>query len=63
MSATMTRRRLLAGAMGAAGATVLAACGETQIVERVVTQEGIKEVPVERIVTQTQIKEVAVEDC
>ena len=61
MSPTITRRRLLAGAVGAAGATVLAACGETQIVEKIVTQEVIKEVPVEKIVTQTQIKEVPVE--
>ena len=61
MSPTMTRRRLLAGAVGAAGATALAACGETQIVERVVTKEVIKEVPVEKIVMQTQIKEVPVD--
>ena len=63
MSRTMTRRRLLAGSVGAFGATVLAACGETQVVEveKIVTQEVIKEVPVEKIVTQTQIKEVQVE--
>ena len=59
----MTRRRLLAGGVGVAGAAVLAACGETQVVEveKIVTQEVIKEVPVEKIVTQTQIKEVQVQ--
>jgi multiple sugar transport system substrate-binding protein len=63
----MTRRRLLqasgVGALGGAGAVVLAACGETQIVTKEVPVETtvIKEVPVERIVTQTQIKEVPVE--
>ena len=71
----MTRRHLLRGAalgaFGAAGAAVLAACGETQVVtkevikevqvETVVTKEVIKEVPVEKIVTQEVIKEVPVE--
>ena len=63
----MTRRRLLRVGgglgLGAAGAAVLAACGETQIVTREVPVETIiiKEVPVETIVTQTQIKEVPVE--
>ena len=64
----MTRRNLLrassAGALGAAGAVALAACGETV---RTVTQEVpvekivIKEVPVDKIVQKTQIKEVPVE--
>ena len=57
----MTRRHLLRGAalgaFGAAGAAVLAACGETQVV----TKEVIKEVQVEKVVTVTEIKEVAVE--
>ena len=63
----MTRRGLLrasgVGALGGAGAVVLAACGETQVVTKEVPVETtvIKEVPVERIVTQTQIKEVPVE--
>ncbi len=63
----MTRRRLLrAGSglgLGAAGAAVLAACGETKIVTKEVPVETtiIKEVPVETIVTKTQIKEVPVE--
>ena len=71
----MTRRHLLRGAalgaFGAAGAAVLAACGETQVVtkevikevqvETVVTKEVIKEVPVEKIVTQEVIKEIPVE--
>ena len=78
-------RASAAGAVGVAGAAVLAACGETQvvtkevpvevekivtqIVERIVTQTSVKEVPVDRIVTQvvekvvtqTEIKEVQVE--
>ena len=61
----MTRRNLIRGAsvglFGAAGAAVLAACGETQIVEKIVTREVIKEVPVETIVTRDVIKEVPVE--
>ena len=71
----MTRRHLLrgasVGAVGAAGAALLAACGEPQVVtkevikevpvETVVTKEVIKEVAVEKIVTQEVIKEVAVE--
>ena len=47
----MTRRNLIRGAgvglFGAAGAAVLAACGETQVIEKIVTREVIKEVPVE----------------
>ena len=52
----ITRRRMLrlAGALGlgAGGTAVLAACGEPQVVEKIVTQtvEKIVEVPVERIV-------------
>ena len=61
----MTRRNLIRGAsaglFGAAGAAVLAACGEAQVVERVVTQEVIKEVPVETIITKEVVKEVPVE--
>ncbi len=61
--ASVSRRMMLRVGGGAAGAIVLAACGETQIVTREVPVETtvIKEVPVERIVTQTQIKEVPVE--
>ena len=75
MHTAVSRRRLLQGAaaglFGAAGAAVLAACGETQVVtkevikevpvERVVTKEVIKEVPVETVVTKEVIKEVVVE--
>jgi len=75
MRTAVSRRRLLQGAaaglFGAAGAAVLAACGETQVVtkevikevqvETVVTKEVIKEVPVERVVTQEVIKEVVKE--
>ena len=61
----MTRRNLIRGVgvglFGAAGAAVLAACGETQVIEKIVTREVIKEVPVEKIVTRDVIKEVAVE--
>jgi ABC-type transport system substrate-binding protein len=57
----LSRRRLLQGTatglVGAAGAAVLAACGETQVV----TKEVIKEVPVETIVTKEVVKEVPVE--
>jgi len=45
----ISRRRVLRaagfGSLAAAGAAVLAACGETQVVEKVVTQEVIVEVP------------------
>ena len=69
MRPMISRRRLLAGAAGAAGAVALAACGETQIVEveRIVTQEVPVErivekmVPVERVVEKIVTKEVAVE--
>ena len=69
MRPMISRRRLLAGAAGAAGAVALAACGETQIVEveRIVTQEVPVErivekmVPVERIVEKIVTREVAVE--
>ena len=61
----MTRRNLIrgasVGAFGAAGAAVLAACGEAQVVEKIVTREVIKEVPVETIVTREVVKEVPVE--
>src|SRR3990172_8074027 len=57
MSAGLTRRRLLKGALAggivAVGAVALAGCGEAQIVE------VVKEVPVEKIVQTT--KEVPVE--
>ena len=69
----MTRRQLMrAGgvtALGATGAAILAACGETQVVtvEKIVTRDVpvekivIKEVPVEKIVTKVITKEVPVE--
>ncbi len=73
--AGVSRRRVLKGAtaglFGAAGAAVLAACGETQVVtkevikevpvETVVTKEVVKEVPVETVVTKEVVKEVPVE--
>jgi ABC-type glycerol-3-phosphate transport system substrate-binding protein len=50
------------GALGATGAAVLAACGETQIVEveKIVTRdvEVIKEVPVEKIVEKVVTRDV-----
>ena len=72
MSAISRRRVLRAagfGSLAAAGAAVLAACGETQVVtqEKVVTQtvevEKIveKEVPVEKVVEKIVTKEVIVE--
>ena len=75
LRAGVSRRRVLKGAaagmFGAAGAAVLAACGETQVVtkevikevpvETVVTREVVKEVPVETVVTKEVVKEVAVE--
>ena len=61
----LTRRNLLRGAsaglFGAAGAAVLAACGEAQVVERIVTHEVTKEVPVETVVIEEVVKEVPVE--
>jgi len=52
-SPTMTRRRLLAGAVGAAGVTVLAACGETQVEEKAVPTAAPAQqaVAVEKVVT------------
>ena len=65
MRPIISRRRLLAAAVGAAGATTLAACGEGQIVTKEVPVEKIvvKEVPVEKLVTveKTVVKEVPVE--
>ena len=68
---TISRRRVLRaagfGSLAAAGAAVLAACGETQVVtrEKIVTQEVEKivekEVPVERVVEKIVTKEVIVE--
>ena len=72
-STGMSRRKLLrAGGglgLGAAGAAVLAACGETQIVEveKIVTQEVTvekivtQEVPVDRVVEKVVTQQVAVE--
>ena len=67
----ISRRRVLRaagfGSLAATGAAVLAACGETQVVEKVVTQtvevEKIveKEVPVEKVVEKVVTKEVIVE--
>ena len=70
-SRAMSRRSLLqAGFLiggATAAATILAACGEAKVVEKIITQEVIvtkeviKEVPVDRVVTQEVIKEVEVE--
>lgn len=55
----MTRRRLLrlagSGSLGTGGALVLAACGEREVVEKIVTRtvERVVEVPVERLVEKT----------
>ena len=64
----ISRRRMLRiGTLGVAGSVVLAACGETQIVEKIVTQqvevEKIveKEVPVEKVVEKIVTQEVVVE--
>ncbi len=64
----ISRRRMMRlGALGFAGAVVAAACGETQVVEKIVTQqvevEKIveKEVPVEKIVTREVVVEKVVE--
>ena len=67
--ASVSRRVILRAGGGAAGAIVLAACGETQIVtvEKIVEKEVpverivTKEVPVEKIVTKVVTKEVPVE--
>ena len=61
----MTRRSLLRGAslglLGTAGAAILAACGETQVIEKIVTHEVVREVPVETVVTKEVIREIPVE--
>ncbi len=64
----ISRRRMMRlGILGFAGAVVAAACGETQVVEKIVTQqvevEKIveKEVPVEKIVTREVVVEKVVE--
>jgi len=61
MRRSLARRQLLtaaaAGAVGATGAVILAACGEAQVVTKEVERIVTKEVPVEKIVT----KEVPVE--
>ena len=65
---SVSRRRIMRlGALGFAGSIVAAACGETQVVEKIVTQqvevEKIveKEVPVEKVVEKIVEKEVPVE--
>ena len=64
----ISRRRILQlGTMGVAGGVLAAACGETQVVERIVTQEVEvekiveKEVPVEKVVEKIVTREVVVE--
>ncbi|MCY3784727.1 MAG: von Willebrand factor type A domain-containing protein [Chloroflexi bacterium] len=62
--AATSRCRIAAAVTGAAVAVaVLAAtaCGEAEVVEKTVTQEVIKEVPVETVVTKAVHREVAVE--
>ena len=54
---TLIRRKVLRGGLFAGGAAVLAACGETTVVEKT----GIKDVPVERIVTIREEVPVEVE--
>ena len=63
-----SRRRILQlGTLGVAGGVIAAACGETQVVEKIVTQqvevEKIieKEVPVEKVVEKIVTQEVVVE--
>lgn len=65
---SVSRRRILRlGALGFGGSIVMAACGETQVVEKIVTQqvevEKIveKEVPVEKVVEKIVEREVPVE--
>ena len=68
---SLSRRNVLRGGAlalaGGVGVAALAACGEAEVktvevpVERIVTQEVIKEVQVEKVVTVTEIKEVEVE--
>lgn len=56
MKPLMSRRRLLAGAVGVAGAVTLAACGEEQVAEKTVAAEAPVETPVpaEKVVTAEQ---------
>ena len=67
MNRFVSRRRALrsavVGVTGVAGAAVLAACGETQVVTKEVPVEKIvvEQVEVEKIATRTEIKEVPVE--
>ena len=73
MSGPVTRRKVIralgVGSLGGASAAILAACGETQVVEveRIVEKEVPvekiveKEVPVQQIVTKEVVKEVPVE--
>ena len=73
MSGSVTRRKVIralgVGSLGGASVAILAACGETQvvevekIVEKEVPVERVveKEVPVERVVEKVVEKEVPVE--
>ena len=67
MNAVSRRKVLRLGALGFAGSVVAAACGETQVVEKIVTQqvevEKIveKEVPVEKVVEKIVTQQVVVE--
>ena len=56
MKPLMSRRRLLAGAVGMAGAVTLAACGEEQVAEETVAREAPAETPVpaQKVVTAEQ---------
>ena len=58
MGPLITRRRVLASAAGAAGVLALAACGETQVVERVVEKVVTQQVEVEKIVEKVVTREV-----
>ena len=65
----VSRRSLLRGSAaalaGSVGAATLAACGEAEVIEKIVTvteiKEVVKEVPVETVVTKEVIKEVVKE--
>ena len=63
----MILRSGAAAVAGGVGAAALAACGEAEVVEKVVTvtvtevKEVVKEVPVETVVTKEVVKEVPVE--